>query len=644
MDKRNLSFFLFAAVVWLGWVMWWQYRYPPKKPTPKAVAKADATPKDAKAAETKEAKPAETKDVPKDAVADKGTEGEKPAEVIAAKEPSFPKRDDLRLGGDRGTDYRIYATLSSRGGVVTSLQLNRYDNEDRTAPFMLLSERSPGHDSFVLTVNNKGAEDLSTKNWEVVKENGSEVVFRTTVLGGKIQVEKRFLLQPDKYTIALELAWKNLTSEPVEQIQYSMTGGNGLPVEGEWFTNYFRNMVVTIVPKNGAFPFLEEETSATIAGKSAEGEKQTVFVDRPIQYAGITSQYFASVVVQEENPLEYQRIAAVSPIDFDKDSNVKSANMHNIGVLCTAPPLAVAAGGEVVHKFLLYNGPKDPKVLEQYSQYHLPLLVHYPNVMFMPIQYVAPVMVWMLNKFHALTGDYGIAIILLTLAVRGCMFPLTFRQSMSMQKMQAIQPKMQAIREKYANDKEKLNRALMDLYSKEKVNPFGGCLPMLLQFPIFIGLWQSLSNSFSLRQSSFLYGLTWIKDLAAPDQLWQFPQPLPILGPYLNLLPFLAMAQMILQMRFMSPPATTPEQQMQKKMMTYMMIFMGFLFYKVPAGLCVYIITSGAWSLTERKLLPKPAMSAATATPETVAVESANANGVSWKSPIAPKKKDKPRR
>lgn len=640
MDKRNLYFFLFAAVVWFGWVTWWQYRYPPKKAPAKALAKMDAAKEDAPP-QAPMGEQAPDNSVP--GGSEKTEDGEKPPEMIAARPPQAPPRDDLRLGGERGTEFRIFATLSNRGAVVTSLQLNRYDNEQRTAPLMLLSERSPGHDSFVLTVD-KAPEDLEKTNWEVVKESVNEIVFRTTIFEGKVQVEKRFVLNPDKYTIALELAWKNLSNEPMERIQYSLTGGNGLPVEGEWFTNYFRNMVVTIVPRNGAFPYLEEETSATIAGRSASGDKQTVFVEKPIQYAGITSQYFASVVVQQENPLEAQRIAAVAPVDFDKENKIASPNMHNIGVLCTATPIAVAPGGEVVHQFLLYNGPKDPKVLEDYAQYHLPLLVHYPNVMFMPVQYVAPVMVWMLNKFHSLTGDYGIAIILLTLAVRGCMFPLTFRQSMSMQKMQAIQPKMQALREKYANDKEKMNRALMDLYSKEKVNPFGGCLPMLLQFPIFIGLWQSLSNSFSLRQSSFLYGLTWIKDLAAPDQLWQFPQPLPILGPYLNLLPFLAMAQMIMQMRFMSPPASTPEQQMQKKMMTYMMVFMGFLFYKVPSGLCVYIITSGAWSITERKLLPKPAAPATPVAQETSIPETAGANGVSWKTPIASKKKDKPRR
>ena len=220
------------------------------------------------------------------------------------------------------------------------------------------------------------------------------------------------------------------------------------------------------------------------------------------------------------------------------------------------------------------------------------------------------------------------------------MFPLSFRQSQSMMKMQALQPKLEEIKEKYADDKEKRNRAMMDLYAKEKVNPVGGCLPVLFQLPIFVGLYQSLYASFSLRQSSFLWGFTWIKDLSAPDQLFRFGVDLPVLGPAFNLLPILAVIQMVLQARLMSPPPTTPEAKMQRNMMTFMMIFFGYMFYNVPAGLCVYIITSGVWSMMERKLLPKPQLStgsvaAAPSEPK------ASTNGATWISPVRKKGRSK---
>lgn len=638
MDKRNLYFLLFAALVWLGWAKYMEIMYPPKKrPVVKAPAEkvepgkqlADAQGGAATAA------PGDGAEV---AAADKKSAPEPPK--IEA--PPVPERDDILLGGDVGSNFQVYARLTNRGGAVTRLQLNRYLNEFRDGPFVLLKEETPLVHSFVLTSKDNPADNLGDKNWEVVSEAPGAVVFRTVSADGTLQWEKRFSLDPTSDMIRLEIAVRNLSDRPRERVQYQLTGGNGLPIEGAWFTNVFRDVVVAMVPKNGASPFLHVEPGASIGDR----EKQPVFSETPIQFAGVTSQYFASVVVQDGDPLSGRLIESVLPLDLDVQAKTIDANKRNLSVEVTAAPIALAAGQEVVQTFLLYNGPKERSRLDAYANLHLPLLIHYPNVMFLPIDRIAPIMVGILNFFHSWTGDYGVSIILLTLLVRACMFPLTFRQTIAMQKMQALNPKMQELREKYANDKEKLNRALMDLYAKEKVNPLGGCLPMLIQLPIFIGLWQSLSNSFSLRQSCFLYCLTWIKDLSAPDQLWQFPAPLPVLGPYLNLLPIISVGQMILQMRYLSPPATNPEQEMQKKVMSFMMVFIGFMFYKVPAGLCVYIITSGLWSLAERKLLPKPASPPGAQGSATVKEGSvpASSNGVSWISPIKPKKKDKARR
>ena len=119
--------------------------------------------------------------------------------------------------------------------------------------------------------------------------------------------------------------------------------------------------------------------------------------------------------------------------------------------------------------------------------------------------------------------------------------------------------------------------------------------------PIFVGLWQALNNSVPLRHAPFLY----IKNLAAPDMLFRFPTEVPFLGKYFNLLPFLVVGLMLVQTKLFSPPATTPEAEMQQKIMKYMMIFMAFMFYKVPSGLGIYFITSSLWSIGERLLLPK---------------------------------------
>ena len=130
---------------------------------------------------------------------------------------------------------------------------------------------------------------------------------------------------------------------------------------------------------------------------------------------------------------------------------------------------------------------------------------------------------------------------------------------------------------------------------QDGLSPLGCVMPFMLiflQMPIFVGLYQALQGSFDLRQSEFMYGLTWIHDLAAPDQLIGFGVNLWVLGPYFNLLPILSIALMVWQMKVHTPPTTNPEQLATQKMMIYMMVIMGFMFYWVPAGLCIYILTS----------------------------------------------------
>jgi YidC/Oxa1 family membrane protein insertase len=141
----------------------------------------------------------------------------------------------------------------------------------------------------------------------------------------------------------------------------------------------------------------------------------------------------------------------------------------------------------------------------------------------------------------------------------------------------------------------------MALYRKYGVSPFGGCLLALIQMPIFFGLWQALNNSVALRGSSFL----WIDNLAAPDMLFRFPFQMPLLGEYFNLLPFVVVGLMLVHTKLFAPPATTPEQEMSQKMMKYMMVFMAFMFYRVPSGLGLYFITSSSWAIAERVYLPR---------------------------------------
>ena len=188
--------------------------------------------------------------------------------------------------------------------------------------------------------------------------------------------------------------------------------------------------------------------------------------------------------------------------------------------------------------------------------------------------------------------------------------------------MQALAPELKKLQEKNKNDRQAQAMAQMELYRKHGVSPMGSCWVVLLQMPIFMGLYYALQESIHFRLAPFL----WIKNLAAPDMLLYWGQSIPwisrpqdlgsflYLGPYLNLLPICAVVLMIVQQKFLMPPATDETQEMQQKMMKYMMIFFGIMFYKVAAGLCIYFIVSSLWGLAERQLLPKakPATAGAT--------------------------------
>ncbi|HEV8000493.1 MAG TPA: YidC/Oxa1 family membrane protein insertase, partial [Planctomycetaceae bacterium] len=179
----------------------------------------------------------------------------------------------------------------------------------------------------------------------------------------------------------------------------------------------------------------------------------------------------------------------------------------------------------------------------------------------------------------------------------------------------------------YADNKEKLAMANLELMREHKVNPMAGCLPLLIQMPIFIALYQALQYSVDLRLAPFLY----FNNLAGPDALFKLPFAIPWLGwTTFNLLPIIAVALMVVQQKMFMPPPADEQQEMQQKMMSYMMVVMGAMFYKFPSGLCVYYISSSMWGFGERKLLTWWKPSPSTAPPGAVApavVEEAPAIG-----------------
>ena len=244
----------------------------------------------------------------------------------------------------------------------------------------------------------------------------------------------------------------------------------------------------------------------------------------------------------------------------------------------TTPPLVLDPGqqGELGAEF--YAGPKDQYRLKEISPY-LDLSVDYGW-----LWWIAQPLFWLLTKIHSFVGNWGVAIILLTVLIKAAFFKLSATSYRSMANMRRVQPKMQDIREQYADDKQKQSQAMMELYRKEKINPMGGCLPILVQMPVFIALYWTLMESVELRQAPFIL---WIKDLSVMD-------------PYF-VLPLLMGASMFF-MQMLNPPPPDP---MQAKIMKWMPVVFTFFFQWFPAGLVLYWVVNNLLSMAQQYVITK---------------------------------------
>jgi YidC/Oxa1 family membrane protein insertase len=205
--------------------------------------------------------------------------------------------------------------------------------------------------------------------------------------------------------------------------------------------------------------------------------------------------------------------------------------------------------------------------------------------------FVSKPLLYVLHFFHRFTSSYGLDIIILTVLIKLLMAPLTHKSFVSMKHMQKLQPQMEKLKERYGADKEKLNKEIMELYRRNGVNPLGGCLPMVLQFPVFIGLYNALSTPIELRHASFL----WIKDLSRPD--WQ-SLPLTFGGWHFGIpvLTILMGASMFIQ-QWMTPSAGDPN---QRKIMMLMPLMFTFMFVSFPAGLTVYWLVNNLLTIAQQ--------------------------------------------
>lgn len=263
-------------------------------------------------------------------------------------------------------------------------------------------------------------------------------------------------------------------------------------------------------------------------------------------------------------------------IPAKNDSNVVQTRKDGQGnyiIGFTGPALTVAPGAKAETSATLYAGPKSQAILKELSP-GLELTVDYGILWF-----IAQPIFWLLQHIHGLVGNWGWSIIFLTMLIKGIFFPLSAASYKSMARMRAVAPKLAALKEQHGDDRQKMSQAMMELYKKEKINPLGGCLPILVQMPVFLSLYWVLLESVEMRQAPFML---WITDLSIKDPFF--------------ILPIIMGATMFIQQQ-LNP---TPPDPMQAKVMKLMPIIFTFFFLWFPAGLVLYWVVNNCLSIAQQ--------------------------------------------
>jgi len=411
------------------------------------------------------------------------------------------------------------------------------------------------------------------------EEGGAE----TEMVPGGIRVRQEGRAAEDPYMYDVTLTFENTSSRVIKNFQYRIVAGSRVIPEVE-----SRYPVVTgfcAVERRGSNDYKHVNASSAVK----EAVNRQVASDEVMISAGVANRYFAVALLPqpEQGRPSWVREATVRGVDAVDVKPDKEKRTPNVYVTFLTRPGDLEPGKPWVHHYRLFAGPKDPELIARYPA--LDGIIDYGL-----FGAVSKVLEAILRFFYNnLAHNYGLAIIMLTLFVRLCLLPLTWKSQVSMRKMQKLQPFLNELREKLKNDKQRLAQEQMKLMRQHNVNPLMGCLPIFLQLPVFIGLFRMIQNAVTMRHESFIL---WIQDLSGPDtitRIGSFP---------VNILPVVMTLVWFLQNQMM-PKSQDPQQRATQRMMKFMPIMFGFILYNMAAGLTLYWTTSAILGIIEQRFV-----------------------------------------
>jgi YidC/Oxa1 family membrane protein insertase len=552
-----------------------------------------------------------------------------PTAQLHATPTTQPIVAELGSAADNDKTYKMDLLISPMGAGLNSVQLNEFKQAARSKELYTFQLPYPdgGAASLALATQsvtiNGTTIDLSGINWSLESSDQNTATYYVVlsdITGPIAKVRKTFQVTPSSdpssgYEVAITQSFENLTDHPLS-VRAILNGTNVPPRESDRGGD--RNVIGGYLQRgmiNVAHDVIESFSKSKLSKdytKDSEGD--------PLVWVGQASIYFQGIV--HTLPLTSSDVAApyignVTAQLLNPDSR---PDEHEIALTITTTDLSVAPKHTLSLPMRVFFGPRQRKLLNNSYYSAFPLSFNDTLVLtsgfcgYCTFQWLVNALVWLLAAFHWIIGgfmghgDWGLSIIALVVMVRILLHPITRRSQVSMSKMTKMGPEMEKLKKKYADNKDELNKAMMGFYKEQGATPVLGCLPMLLQTPIWIALWQALQTTFDLRQAPFLWGFTWIHDLSKPDHLITFPA-VPLLFGWtisaFNLLPILLAIVFFFQTKFQPKPAAlTKEQEQQQKMMQWMMpLLFPLMLYNGPSGLNLYIFTSTAIGIIEMKII-----------------------------------------
>lgn len=470
-------------------------------------------------------------------------------EALAARDKERSAPQVVKAGEEFVTiETPLYkAVISNIGGGIKSFELKKYrESQEEGSPLVNMSSRVGGEYPLHTRLKLPGLTEsvlfkFSSGDIELTRGEERSIKLSATTPGG-VLVEKEYTFNGSSYLIDTAV---------------DVTNGTSVKLEGS-ATNVLTAIYYEKFPRfhSGPVTFVKEKASRLKNDDAAEIGRGEV------KWLGLEDKFF--LLAMMPNNMDGAGATAGWKQDFVTEESARTELSY---------PLDLRPGAKAGYAFATYIGPKEYKILKE-----LPGEIE-EAIEFGFFSFMAKPVLSILNFFQKFVKNYGIAIIILTVLIKIVFYPLSKKSMSSMKDMQKLQPQMKALKVKFKDDKQRQNKEVMELYKRHKVNPVGGCLPMILQIPVFIALYEVLSVAIDLRHAPFLF---WITDLSAMD-------------PY-YISPILMGGSMFIQQK-MSPSSMDPT---QAKMMMMMPIVFTFLFLKFPTGLVLYWLVNNILTIAQQ--------------------------------------------